>query len=161
VHGERPPERLHHLPHGLDPALQPLDQLRLVAPGDQQLLVAEDRPADLDLAPVALGVDHVDARWRDREVVDVRAAARHGPVVQDRNVGTALEQGLRKGLLAGGARLPCLHVCRSVLKPQQQPADSRMPLTYAAFTVRPPPLVLAPTACPSGRVDLRNSPFSV
>jgi hypothetical protein len=60
----------------------------------------------LDLAPVALGVDHVDARRGDREVVDICAAARNPAIVEDDHIRAALGEVRGERLLAGGAGVP-------------------------------------------------------
>jgi hypothetical protein len=62
-----------------------VDQLRLVAAADDEMLGARAEQASSCLSPhaavVVLRVDRRDAAGTDRDVVDVRARARNAPVV--------------------------------------------------------------------------------
>ena len=67
----------------LDLTAQALDQLGLIAASDAELLGAEERLSDLDLALEALGVDDEDARGRSGSSVLIRRCFRdHRPVVE-------------------------------------------------------------------------------
>lgn len=51
--------------------------------GDLQLRSPEQGLLDPNDSGVTLGVDHIDAGGRDRDVIDVPATERHSPVVED------------------------------------------------------------------------------
>jgi hypothetical protein len=105
---------------------KPVDELGLVAAGDPQRWLAEQRPADLELALVALGVDDPDATGRDHNVVDVRRRAGYAPIMQDREVGAALRERLLDEFLADGTARPARFVLRRVLQHEDDPTEPRV-----------------------------------
>lgn len=86
--------------------VEAVDELRPVATVDLELGLPEEGSGDLDLALVALAVDHVDAGGRNGDVVDVCSAAGHRAVVKHGDLGTALRQQCREALLTLSARPP-------------------------------------------------------
>jgi hypothetical protein len=110
--GSRAPAPLPHIrqrrPDDGDLPVERVDERGAIAARDLQLGLAEERPDNLDLSPVALRVDHVHPRGRDREVIDVRAAVRHAPVVEHGNVWAAAREHLGEGALSLGTRAPAL-----------------------------------------------------
>ena len=67
------------------------DELGLIAAGNRQRRLAEQRPGDPHLALVALRVDDPYPRCSDGDVVDVRARAGNATVMQNRDsVGSPL-----------------------------------------------------------------------
>ncbi len=99
---------------------------------------------DLQLALVALGVDHPHAGRRDGDVVDVRPRAGDAPVVQNRNIGAVFGERLLDELLAAGAARPASLVLRRVLQREDHAADAwvtgadtRCAPGFAALTLAP------------------------
>ena len=105
--------------------VKPVDQLGLVTPGDGELRPAEDRPADGDLARVVLEVDHPDAGWRDRDVVNVCGTVRDTAVVRKGHTGIEVPgQRPRDTLLSVGTPSRCLLVLRLTLNGQQESTET-------------------------------------
>lgn len=131
--------------YGGDLSVEAVDDLRSVAAVDEELWRAEPRTFDADLAGVVLGVDDVHARRGDGEMVDVGAAARHPPVVQedDRPVGDPLLERLADSALARRASLPRGLVLRCVAQQQEEASDARMALVGALLAAIAAALMLA------------------
>jgi len=79
-------------------------------------------------------------------VVDVRATARHTPVVEDDDLWATGGEVRGNRLLADGAVLPRLLVLWRVLKSQEQAADVRMGRTRLCLTPLTASFQLAPCA---------------
>src|SRR5688500_18094087 len=93
---------------------------------------------------MGLDVDQPDARGRDREVVDVRAAGGPAAVVEDLDaVVAAVGEHLADLLLARGPQSPGELVGRLLAERQQQPAELRVLLADVALALGLAALVLA------------------
>jgi hypothetical protein len=117
---------------------------------DNEHLVAEDVLPYLDLAFEALGVDDEEAGGRDRDVVDVGAAPRHGAVVENRDVETIRSKVFGHGLPADRARAPGALVGGWFAAVQQEVADMRVCLAGGGLAGGAAAVVLAAGGCGRG-----------
>jgi hypothetical protein len=117
-------------------------------PAIRQLGRPEQRPVDLDLPGVRLGVNHKHAGRRDRDVIDVPASPRHAPVVKDdrRAFSRPPVERFADCDLTEFARPEQDLVLWRVLKPEQESADVVVRATDARLATGPAPLVLTPSA---------------
>ncbi len=113
---------------GGDLAVEAVDELGAISPGDEELRLAEQRRTDGDLAGGVLGVDDVDAGGRDRDVVDVRAAAEDPAVVEKDGgalAGAALER-FGDYFFPLAAAVPGALVLRLVAEGEDDAAEARV-----------------------------------
>lgn len=135
--------------------LRPGDERRLVAAADVEASIRSEPASDvahLDAPFVALRVDHVDAGWRDRQVVDV-AGAGAATVQHDRAIADLLLEARRQTSFAVrtlAERLDVLRLGRERTHHRRDPS----PLLVQAFaSLRAASLVLGEHA-PTGLTDV-------
>jgi hypothetical protein len=119
------PSSTERVPDGRDLPVEAVYELGAVAARDSQFGRPEQRPVDLDLSRVRLGVNHKHTRGCDRDVIDVSAAPGHAAIVKnDRGAlsGSPIERFADRNL-AKFARSERGLVRRCVLEPKQESAD--------------------------------------
>jgi hypothetical protein len=134
-----------HLPHRIDLASYPVDELGAVPTSDKQLV--RTRPHETGLSAfdppfVLFCVDYPHPRCRNRQMVNVRPGVWDAPVVHHHDVGKAVKPRSKPPLPLrpfgpGGCRV-WLGGCR-----QDQNAQHRMVFPYLRFASGASPLVLA------------------
>ena len=119
--------------------VEPVDESAAIASLDESFAAPNSGRETRTLPRDVLGVDDVHAGRRDREMIDVAAAAWHATVVEDDRAalrGPALERP-RDRLLADRPAEERSLVSGRASDSEQQPADVRMSAADARFAVVP------------------------